>query len=299
MGSDISSEDPYEIVFRRTLQAQKGGHQLKKKNEIHALESVVTLFRHLGILSGDPERILYPDEENSTSEDIDCIVELNRQRIAIEHSVIEYYPGQLVYANNSFEFMNEINDLVGGILSNDLHYILLIDPYLIIDKRKPEMKKLAIKIQEEFIANIDIIGIEKMHVFFYNNLPVSIFCDSIDGIQNGKVYRAQTSPSVNLEIKTTERVRVFFEKKLPKLIRYRLKGYSTLLVIEDISGRFMTQIDRKMIGLWNWLRCFLFVDYIIIFVSINNQMVVANLWKKKYHWPKFTPMERRFSMKDI
>ena len=272
---------------------------MKKANEMHALSTALALLSHIGILDHEPSELSFPDEENSDSEDVDCLVRDGTRQFALEHSILEFYPGQLDYLNTTYELMKQVNLNPSGKLSQDWHYTLLIDPDLITRKRKKHFDRLVSAVVKELNENVSLIKPGLDHSFDINGLPITVYCESIEGLLNGSVYRAPISPSVGIELKMMKRVKDLLDSKLPKLIRYKFEGRKTVLLVEDISGRFMTKIDKNLIGFWNRIRLRLFVDMVVIFVSNAERMVVANLWKNGGSWPEYTPIERRYSVIDL
>lgn len=264
---------------------------MEKPNEKNAREALIEIFNKK--YSKDLILDSKPDEKNRKTKDIDWIMHDCTKKYAIEHTIIEKYIGQKEYVLQSYEITKRINEKCTGKLPNTNYFFLLLPYQLIYRKKKPDNEKLINELTMWVIKEACNMNAEDSVYCFYNGAKVSLICNNDENIENGNVYRAPCSPDDcdELLVKRFDKV---ITDKLGKITKYKCKKYQTVLLLEDISGSFMFGIPQKKIGIINKLKIWLRVDYIIILVSLNDKMVVGNIWKEKGMWYKIIPLENRF-----
>ncbi len=130
----------------------------------------------------------------------------------------------------------------------------------------------------------------------YNGHDVTLMCVGSLPEMNGNVGRMPTEPK-GVEGLKRERFRRAIKEKLPKIIKYKFKRMTTSLLLEDISGIFLAaQKRRRDLTTIQRVLIYLFVDYVIVFMSNNQRMVVGNVWKEKWHWYSTIPVHRKFTL---
>jgi hypothetical protein len=240
-----------------------------------------------------------PDADNRETQDIDRLLTNRSRRIAIEHSAVETYTGQLRYVNGSYDFIAAVSDSLSGKLKDDRSYVVVIPTELIIGDEKPKRNKLAKAIQDEILRNVETLDVDSDHSFSFNGSRITLYCERLDALEKGKVFRANTVPRDDLDKLFAVRIRELFNKKIPKLIKYKMTGAKTFLVVEDVGWKTGHGFPKKYIGLMNALRCWLFID-IIAFVRTNSGSVIyCNFWKFGMEWPKSIPENRRVDVMSL
>jgi len=113
---------------------------------------------------------------------------------------------------------------------------------------------------------------------------------------NGKIGRIPYQPDNHVKLKELSILRSI-EHGLEKLRKYKNHGYETVLSLEDISGQFYTADIVNAISLNIYKKEIdTLIDYIITFISNQDEMIVANIWKEKEMWYiDQIPYNRRFS----
>jgi hypothetical protein len=82
---------------------------------------------------------------------------------------------------------------------------------------------------------------------------------------------------------------------LGKFQRYKLIGYETVLLLEDISGAFHTSaLQGNEIAATRRRLVNALVDYIVVFASHDDRMIVGKIWKEKQFWYAQIPYSKRF-----
>ena len=96
-----------------------------------------------------------------------------------------------------------------------------------------------------------------------------------------------------------DRFRRAIEEKLPKLIKYKKKGYATALLLEDVSFSHALPKDnwKDLIPDRYHLEFQSDIDYVVIFVSNEKKMIVGNVWKEGPQIYSEIPGNRRFSLR--
>ena len=111
---------------------------------------------------------------------------------------------------------------------------------------------------------------------------------------NGNVWRIPEQPA-DLEQLQKDRFHRAIQDKLIKLIKYKFKGFITVLVLEDIAGVKYQQL-RKGLTFFKKVLMYLLVDYIVVLASNDGRMIVGNVWKENRTWHSFIPYDRRFEL---
>ena len=76
-------------------------------------------------------------------------------------------------------------------------------------------------------------------------------------------------------------------------MKYKEQGFKTALLLEDVAG---TLRGSTLSGYENSLEE---VDYIVVFVSNEERMIIGNVWKERSVWHSFLPGNRRFSFYEV
>ena len=111
---------------------------------------------------------------------------------------------------------------------------------------------------------------------------------------NGTVGRMPGSPR-NKEELVDQSLWYSIDHGLGKFPKYKQQGYDSVLILENISGAVHPSMlldienDPQRRALISAL-----IDYIIVLVSIDDSMIVGNVWKEKLLRHSPVPFNRRF-----
>jgi hypothetical protein len=272
---------------------------MKKPNEENACNAFIEILKKI---TGVEYEIEYsPDEQNRVSSEVDYVLiskDGRSHRIAVEHTIVESFEGQIAYVNHSYDVVNEINVLCQEKLPTDRYYILTIPPVLIKSfKNAKQKKEQFVKEMSCWVPNIaNTLAVNQRSSRVYNDQEIMIECGGSSRKMNGNVGRIPVQP-MEIEKLKGERFCRDIEENRRKLRKYKRKGYTTALLLEDISGGFYRNNNAQWKDLRNnqkW--SFKSIDYVVIFVSINQEMVVGNVWKEKRRLYSTIPHNRRFSL---
>jgi len=273
---------------------------MKKQNEQNACEACIAILSTLtGIHYVKRES---PDELNRQTPDVDFIlvsISNESDRIAVEHTVLESFEGQIEYVNRSYDVVGSINAVCRHKIPANRYYFLAIPP-MIVDS-------LVGKNRLRFVRNLSFwvaetakrLQIDSQSQTDYDGHAITLMCCGSDVQLNGNVWRAPQQPE-NQDILQTQRLNRAIGDKLTKLRDYKKRGYKTALLLEAIAAIPSTITDRGR-GLSSEVRSNVrdAVDYIVVFASNEGRMIVGNVWKETSDWHLSIPYDRRFSFRQM
>jgi len=270
---------------------------MKKVNEENACNAFIEILERITGVEYEKENS--PDEQSGVSSDVDYILiskDGRSHRIAVEHTRVESFEEQIAYINQSYDVVEQINVQCQGKLPADHYYILTV-PHPLIKSLKRKRKKRFVEDMYLWVSDIaKTLTTDQWSSQTYNNQEVTLICGGSHPEMNGNVGRIPEQPKESDKLKR-ERFRRAIKEKLPKLIKYKLRGITTSLLLEDIGGIFLdSQRRRRDLKITQRFLIFIFVDYVIILVSNKQRMVVGNVWKEKRRWYSTIPHDRRFSL---
>jgi hypothetical protein len=268
----------------------------KKQNEHNAIQSAINICKMYYGLHDSVTNIRYPDEENRDEQEVDCVFQFGSNKYALEHSIIEAYNGQIEYVRKSYDVIKKVNDRIEENLLKDKHYNVLLPPDLIIHKRKPDIKPLVDKLCDEIIRNQSSIMPGESFGIQFNNSDITILCDDYDETIKGMVHRLPTDPIGSGNLLMSDRVGRLLKAKLPKLAQYKRRGYTTILIVEDVSGRYWGGINKNLLPDVSRKAIISSIDIGVRFVSHDDKMIVGSIWKDGAQWHDEAPMENRFKI---
>ena len=272
---------------------------MKKVNEENACNAFIEILKK--ITGVDYEKESSPDEQSSASPNVDYILiskDGRSHRIAVEHTKVESFGGQIRYFSQSYDVVEAINVQCQGKLPTDRFYFVSVPHSLIGSLTTRRLKEQFVKEMSSWISYIaKNLTIDKSFSRKYANQQVTLMCLGSHPEMNGNVHRAPERPMEPEKLKK-ERFRRAIKEKLPKLIKNkREKGYTTALLLEDSSGVLMDYQERwKDLAIIQRLLIRMFTDYVIILFSNNQKMIVGNVWKEKGRLYSTIPHHRRFSL---
>jgi len=271
---------------------------MKKVNEENACNAFIEILEK--VTGVQYEKQSSPDEQNSTSPEIDYILiskDDRSHKIAVEHTIVESFEGQIPYGRQSYDVVERINVQCQGMLPTDRYYFLAIPHPLNNSLRRRRKRRFVKEISLWVSDTAKTLTEDQWSSRIYDDQRVTLTCCGSHPEMNGNVHRIQERPSEGENLKRV-RFRRAIKDKLPKLRKYKREGITTALLLEDISGALI--FDHQ--ALWKALptdhrrSIRRFVDYVIILVSNNQQMIVGNVWKEKTSLYSTIPHHRRFSL---
>jgi len=275
-----------------------------KDNEKNACNAFIEILKKIKGVTY--EIIELPEEKNRNTQDVEAILaptddEGQSPKIAVEHTIVEAHDKQLTYVNQLYDIVENINRMCQQKLPIDRYFSLCIPPPL-VRGTKEEINQL-IKEMSHWVINIaETSTISQFNQFekwisrLYNGYKVSLTCGDSFSEVNGSVGMMPTRPE-NAEKERRDRFRRAMEDKLPKLIKYKEKGFATAFLLEDISFSHINSGDNLKDLIPNQYNSEFQskIDYVVIFVSNEKKMIVGNVWKEESQLYSEIPDHRRFS----
>jgi hypothetical protein len=264
---------------------------MKKPNEQNACDAFITILRSLTDIEYVESES--PDEINRSTSDVDYVLASSsdeNDKIAVEHTIVESFDGQIGYVNRSYDVVGSINARCRTRIPPDRYYFLAVPPTLVdslVSKRSREL----------FVSNLSswvektapkLLLVDRYIQTEYEGLKITLSCSGDHARLNGNVWRMPEEPE-NQRALQGERLGRAVRDKLPKLMKYKEWGFKTALLLEDVAGTLRGSTLRSFeISLEQ-------VDYIVAFVSNEDRMIIGNVWKERSVWYSFVPGNRRFS----
>jgi len=267
-----------------------------KKNNEHNAATAFSLI--LSAITGSTYSLIEsPDEQNRKTSDIDYVFGTSagtKRLVAAEHTIVESFEGEIGYVKWSFDIVAEINALCHAAIPSDRYFFLTIPDGLVSSLDSSKRKAFVAEISPTIEVGCTRLRIDEHAKILFKDHELWLMCKGSHPDMNGNVFRIPKAPE-NGELLQRRRLARSLVKKLPKLCKYKLKRFSTALLLEDISGGLSgIGFHGKSLQLLHRIAIRLFVDYVVVFASHNGCMVVGNVWKEKRLWHKNVPYPRRY-----
>ena len=113
---------------------------MKKHNELNACNALIEILERVTGVKYECESS--PDDKNNERPDVDFILKSTSDRshrIAVEHTIIELFEGQIEYVNRSYDIVEKINSRCRGKIPSDRYYFLTV-PHILMSSLKKKRK---------------------------------------------------------------------------------------------------------------------------------------------------------------
>ena len=175
-----------------------------------------------------------PDKENSNSKDIDFVMGCPGQpRIAVEHTSIESFEGQLSIGFMHADFVNEIARQIN--IPSSTYYKLNIPVEMYIEAARKDRDSLITTIANWInfsMPNLKPHGRQTKIDVLGGKYAIWLGQGGSHPNLDGKLIPSLIAPK-ELESARKERIARALSSKLPKLIPYGTNGMLTFLLLED------------------------------------------------------------------
>ena len=262
---------------------------MKKPNEQNACDTFITILKSLTDIEYGKSKS--PDEVNRRTSDVDFVLvsSINENdKIAVEHTIVESFDEQIKYVKRSGDIVREINDCCRQRIPPDRYYFLAVPP-IIVDPLVGKSRALFVSYLSSWVVKTapKLLLVDSYLQTEYEGHKITLTCSGDHARLNGKVWCMPEEPE-NQKALQSERLGRAFGDKLPKLTKYKERGFKTALLLEDVAGTLRGSILRGYeISLEE-------VDYIVVFVSNEDRMIIGNVWKERSVWYSSVPGNRRF-----
>jgi hypothetical protein len=211
--------------------------------------------------------------------------------LAVEHAGIDAFKDQAAVKNRSFDVVAEIAARCEGNLPKDRYYYLVVPDQPVETLRRQAITRFVETISPWIVKAAPTLQIDVYADMHYEDSCVLLVCGGSHPMINGTIGRVPGRTN-NQEDPTAEGLWRAIEHGLGRFSRYKENGFRTLLSLQDVPGEIHPSMlieienDREKEILITDL-----VDYIIVFTSAEDGMMVGNVWKEKdlrYDPPPFT-----------
>ena len=260
----------------------------RRPNELDACAAFITILKSLTDM--DYEVSGSPDEENRSTPDVDFVLASSSDengKIAVEHTTVESFDGQRGYVNRWSEIVRSVNDGCGKRIPPDRYYFLAAPPK-IVDSLVGERRVRFISCLSSWVVETapKLLLVDSYMQTEYEGHKITLMCSGDHERLNGNVWGMPEEPE-NQKALQGERLRRAVKDKVPKLTKYKERGFKTALLLEDVAGTLRGSTLRGCESLEE-------VDYIVVFVSNEGRMIIGNVWKERSGWHSSVPSNRRF-----
>lgn len=268
---------------------------MKRENEINALKALVEIMPFLTGARYKHDRS--PDEEGSQRPEVDYLLKSDSNQvpaIAVEHTIVEAFRGQKTYVDRSYDIVEDVNVGCKGRLPPDRYFTLIVPHLLVESLRKQAIKKFIDAVTPWILTTAPVLSSDEHRTMLHEGQEVLLMCRGSHPEINGTLHRIPCRPK-NQEDLACQSLWLSISHGLGKFSKYKRLAYDTILALEDISGEVHSSMlleierdDEKQTLISN------LVDYIIVFASHENRMIVADVWKEKHSRYSPVPFNRRF-----
>jgi hypothetical protein len=263
---------------------------MKKLNEQNACDAFITILKSLTDIE-DRAELKSPDEINRRTPDVDFLLFSSsdeNDKIAVEHTRVESFNEQIKYVKRWRDIVCSVNAGCRERIPPDRYYFLAAPP-IIVDS-------LVGKRREQFVSDLSSWVAETAPKLLqvdsqteHEGHKITLICSGDHAYLNGNVWGMPQEPEDQKALQS-ERLRRAVETKVPKLTKYKERGFKTALLLEDVAGTLRGSTLRGYESLDE-------VDYVVVFVSNEDKMIIGNVWKERSVWYSFVPGNRRFGFR--
>jgi hypothetical protein len=264
---------------------------MKKGNEQNARDTFITILKSLT----DIEYVASssPDEVNRSTSDVDFVLVSSvneNDKIAVEHTRVESFDWQIRYVKRWRDIVCSINAGCRERIPPDRYYFLAAPPKIVdslVGKRRAQfvsdLSSWVVETAPKLLLVDSYIQTE------YQGHKITLACSGDHARLNGRVWSMPEEPE-NQKALQSERLGRAVRDKVPKLKKYKEWGFKTALLLEDVAGTLRGSTLR------GYETSSEEVDYIVVFVSNEDRMIIGNVWKERSVWYSSVPGNRRFAM---
>jgi len=265
---------------------------MKKPNEQNARGAFITILKSLtGIEYVGSES---PDEINRSTPDVDFVLVSScneNDKIAVEHTIVESFDSQIRYVDGWREIVCSINAGCRERIPIDRYYFLAAPPIIVDSLVRKRRARFVSDLCSWVVKTVPrLLAVDSYMRTEYEGHKITLICSGDHPQLNGNVWGMPEEPE-NQKALQSERLGRAVTDKLPKLTKYKNRGFKTALLLEDVAG---TLSGSTLRGYEDSLEE---VDYIVVFVSNENRMIIGNVWKEGSVWYSPVPSNRRFGFR--
>jgi hypothetical protein len=269
---------------------------VKRLNEFNAVDALVGIAPWLlgcGYTVSES-----PDELDSKQKEVDFVLapkEPMCPKLAVEHTVVEAFPGQRTYLHKSYEIVDRVNLAISAKLPINRFFGLVLPPELVNQLRRKEIDRFVVAISPWVATAAKPLDMTDYAETEYNGHRIFLMCSGSDPKLNGSIGRMPGVPADKQQLARRSLLSAI-EHGIGKFPKYRQLGHKTVLVIEDASGAIYPSTLRSLNDDHQSKGCVDEIDYVVEFASYDDRMIVGMVWKEQGTYYDPIPYNRRFHM---
>ncbi|WP_058189247.1 hypothetical protein [Terracidiphilus gabretensis] len=263
---------------------------MKKPNELNARDAFITILRSLTDI--EYEKSESPDEVNRSTRDVDFVLfpsSDENDKIAVEHTSVQSFDGQIEYVNRWRKIVCSVNAGCKERIPPDRYYFLAAPPASVDSLEKESSRELFVSDLVSWVVDTapTLLMVDSYVRTEYEGHKITLMCSGDHAKLNGNVWPMPEEPEDQKALQS-QRLGQAVEHGLLKLTKYKKEqGFKTALLLEDVAGTLRGSTLSGYEGLEE-------VDYIVVFVSNEDRMIIGNVWKEGSVWYSSVPVNRRF-----
>src|ERR1039457_1478623 len=134
---------------------------MKRQNELNAADGIAQIFTDM---TGTKYTVIgSPDEGTSSFKEVDFLLvpeSSSSPRLAMEHTRVEAFAGQMTYVNRSYEIVSQVAAKCNGNRPSDRYYILVVTDLLV----NALIKKAAIACFVDSVSEWVMAAAPELHI---------------------------------------------------------------------------------------------------------------------------------------
>ena len=202
---------------------------MKKPNELNARDAFIKILRSLTDI--EDLKSESPDEANRSTPDVDFVLfpsSDENDKIAVEHTRVESFDGQIGYVNRSYDIVGLINDGCREQIPTDRYYSLAVPPIIVASLVRKRSRDLFISKLSSWAAENapKLLLVDSYIQTEYDGHKMTLTCMGDHAKMNGNVWRMPEEPE-NQKTLQSERLRRAVIDKLPKFTAVRFNLVSS------------------------------------------------------------------------
>lgn len=271
---------------------------MKQQNELNAAEGIAQIITDVTGTKYTVGRS--PDEEKPVVKEVDFLLmpeSNNSPWLAMEHTRVEAFEHQMTYTNKSYDIVSQVADRCDGNLPQDRYYILVVADF-VHALRKKEIARFVDTVSAWIMSTACELQIDQHQVWHSMENEVLLICGGSHPLFNGTIGRIPRGPNQS-EALAASRLWRSVEHGLQKFKKYKDNGYDTVLSLQNITGEvYPSMLVDILADVAKGPLADQLIDYVIVFASVGDSMIVGNVWKEKKRQYNLIPFNRRYENKN-
>ena len=260
-------------------------------HEIFTCHAVIDIIERR---SGNLYKIIRrPDKENRDSKDIDFILTTTEgPDIAVEHTTLDSFENQRGLGHIAVKYIQAVEKEIMPYMHTDTYYYLTMPSHFISNTSKNEQRSVLSELLTwipDVIESLQPHGHQISRDLLHGRYRFWFGRGGTHPKLNGKLLAGQIAPN-NMEEQRLNRIDRAMSDKLNKLAPYKLKGYETLLILDDTDYALSNSmlVEENVLSLHSKYE-YCLSNHIYQLTSFKDEIVEAWMLKENELWTDKIP----------